>query len=123
MVLTSWSGEERQADWKVPKGLDMRHLWPQGKPTKPLRPPRGPALFSLLSPGTTQGGGPTQEEACGTDGQGWTGDAELPSCPLFHQLTTPISWGFQRECLKLNHALIFVPEGLGSPPRWQSWSL
>ena len=29
-----------------------------------------------------------------TDGQGWTGDAELPSCPLLHQLTTPIAEAF-----------------------------
>ena len=40
MVLTSWSGEERQADWKVPEGPGMWHLQPQGKPTKPLLAPK-----------------------------------------------------------------------------------
>ena len=40
MVLTSWSGKERQADWKVPEGLDVLHLWLQGKPTKPLLAPK-----------------------------------------------------------------------------------
>ena len=55
----------------------------------------GPARFSPLSSGITPGGGPTQEEVCGPDGQGWAGDAELPCSPLLRQLTTPIAGAFR----------------------------